>query len=144
VIPCGMWVPVAVWQPCELLYACYLLTYLRSAGHARESAPQTARPPWLAIQHTPRYCDACSNRPHLGSRCDVVKHGSVVKATQRCQAACKHYCAWTYSILYWTVCIFSFSGQNARFPCHAIRLLIKRDKFHKQSFIVTSLFRFLK
>jgi len=21
-----MWVPVAVWQPCELLYACYLLT----------------------------------------------------------------------------------------------------------------------
>jgi len=28
VIPCGMWVPVAVWQPCELLYTCYLLTYL--------------------------------------------------------------------------------------------------------------------
>jgi len=27
VIPCGMWVPVAVWQPCELLYTCYLLTY---------------------------------------------------------------------------------------------------------------------
>ena len=24
VIPCGMWVPVAVWQFCELLYACYL------------------------------------------------------------------------------------------------------------------------
>jgi len=23
-----MWVPVAVWQPCELLYTCYLLTYL--------------------------------------------------------------------------------------------------------------------
>ena len=23
-----MWVPVAVWQPCELLYSCYLLTYL--------------------------------------------------------------------------------------------------------------------
>jgi len=22
-----MWVPVAVWQPCELLYTCYLLTY---------------------------------------------------------------------------------------------------------------------
>ena len=22
-------VPVAVWQPCELLYTCYLLTYLR-------------------------------------------------------------------------------------------------------------------
>ena len=22
-----MWVPVAVWQPCELLYICYLLTY---------------------------------------------------------------------------------------------------------------------
>ena len=30
VIPCGMWVPVAVWQPCELLYTCYLLTYLLS------------------------------------------------------------------------------------------------------------------
>ena len=28
VIPCGMWVPVAVWQLCELLYTCYLLTYL--------------------------------------------------------------------------------------------------------------------
>ena len=27
VIPCGMWVPVAVWQPCELLYTCYLLNY---------------------------------------------------------------------------------------------------------------------
>ena len=25
---CGMRVPVAVWQPCELLYTCYLLTYL--------------------------------------------------------------------------------------------------------------------
>jgi len=25
VIPCGMCVPVAVWQPCELLYTCYLL-----------------------------------------------------------------------------------------------------------------------
>ena len=24
-----MWVPVAVWQLCELLYTCYLLTYLR-------------------------------------------------------------------------------------------------------------------
>ena len=23
-----MWVPIAVWQPCELLYTCYLLTYL--------------------------------------------------------------------------------------------------------------------
>ena len=23
VIPCGMLVPVAVWQPCELLYTCY-------------------------------------------------------------------------------------------------------------------------
>ena len=23
-----MWVPVAVWQPCKLLYTCYLLTYL--------------------------------------------------------------------------------------------------------------------
>jgi len=31
VIPCGMWVPVAVWQPCELLYTCYLLTYLLTA-----------------------------------------------------------------------------------------------------------------
>ena len=28
VIPCGMLVPVAVWQACELLYTCYLLTYL--------------------------------------------------------------------------------------------------------------------
>ena len=26
-IPCGMRVPVAVWQLCELLYTCYLLTY---------------------------------------------------------------------------------------------------------------------
>ena len=25
-----MWVPVAVWQPCELLYTCYLLTKLKS------------------------------------------------------------------------------------------------------------------
>ena len=23
---CGTWVPVAVWQPCKLLYTCYLLT----------------------------------------------------------------------------------------------------------------------
>ena len=28
VIPCGMSVPVAVWQPCELLYTCYLLLTL--------------------------------------------------------------------------------------------------------------------
>jgi len=25
-----MWFPVAVWQPCELLYTCYLLTYLHT------------------------------------------------------------------------------------------------------------------
>jgi len=28
----GMSVPVAVWQPCELLYTCYLLTYSPSSG----------------------------------------------------------------------------------------------------------------
>ena len=27
-----MWVPVAVWQPCELLYTCYLLTHLPALG----------------------------------------------------------------------------------------------------------------
>ena len=27
VIPCGMWVPIVVSQPCELLYTCYLVTY---------------------------------------------------------------------------------------------------------------------
>ena len=27
-----MWVPVAVWQPCELLYTCYFLTYLDPLG----------------------------------------------------------------------------------------------------------------
>jgi len=26
--PIGMRVPAAAWQPCELLYTCYLLTYL--------------------------------------------------------------------------------------------------------------------
>ena len=33
-----MRVPVAVWQPCELLYTCYLLTYLLAnlVGHARQ------------------------------------------------------------------------------------------------------------
>ena len=30
-----MWVPVAVWQPCELLYTCYLLTYLLTYVCAR-------------------------------------------------------------------------------------------------------------
>ena len=29
-----MWVPVAVWQPCELLYSCYLLTYFRDGNAA--------------------------------------------------------------------------------------------------------------
>ena len=30
-----MWVPIAVWQPCELLYTCYLLvTYLHCIEHA--------------------------------------------------------------------------------------------------------------
>jgi len=32
VITCGMWVPVAVWQPCELLYTCYLLTSTWDSG----------------------------------------------------------------------------------------------------------------
>ena len=31
-----MWVPVAVWQPCELLYTCYLLTYLLLCGSERQ------------------------------------------------------------------------------------------------------------
>jgi len=31
VIPCAMWVPVVVWQPCELLYTCYLLLQMLHA-----------------------------------------------------------------------------------------------------------------
>ena len=41
-----MWVPVAVWQPCELLYTCYLLTYLlayRNVAEFAESAGECGR-----------------------------------------------------------------------------------------------------
>ena len=34
-----MWVPVAVWQPCELLYTCYLLIYLLTHTHTTVSRP---------------------------------------------------------------------------------------------------------
>jgi len=52
-----MWVPVAVWQPCELLYTCYLLTYLltetrdqhRSIGPDRVTGERTTR---LRAVHT--------------------------------------------------------------------------------------------
>ena len=36
-LPGGMWIPVAVWQPCELLYTCYLLTSSRVVTHCPRS-----------------------------------------------------------------------------------------------------------
>ena len=43
-----MSVPVAVWQPCQLLYTCYLLTYLlrrlRAKFHYTRARPDRTRP----------------------------------------------------------------------------------------------------
>ena len=55
VIPCGMWVPVAVWQPCELLYVCYLLTYLLT----RFTAKHDVSPPRCQCRF---HAIACSMR----------------------------------------------------------------------------------
>ena len=48
-IPYGMCVPVAVWQLCELLYTCYLLTYLLTPPLNLGQAPKFSRAlgtPW--------------------------------------------------------------------------------------------------
>ena len=38
-----MWVPVAVWQPCELLYTCYLLTFLVTVGRDSRCVSRQSR-----------------------------------------------------------------------------------------------------
>jgi len=48
VIPCGTYVPVAVWQPCELLYTCYLLTSLLTHVFTRPSIE------WPTVPYFPR------------------------------------------------------------------------------------------
>ena len=68
-----MWVPVAVWLPCELLYTCYLLTvtcYYQHDQYARHanlwSAPRfTAcgnRKGFENLFREDRLCGRCSNR----------------------------------------------------------------------------------
>ena len=81
-IPCGMRVSVAVWQPCELLYTCYLLTYHTPALHYTHSTACTRcgsvtglltfdLPAGLrAVQFTTSSrCGACCSR--LGGRSGV-------------------------------------------------------------------------
>ena len=41
-----MWhvsIPVAVWQPCELLYTCYLLTYLPAQKRSAQAAVKRSK-----------------------------------------------------------------------------------------------------
>ena len=46
VTPCDpMWVPVAVWQPCELLYTCYLCGSVNSSRSGRSARA------WLTLGH---------------------------------------------------------------------------------------------
>jgi len=42
VITCGMRVPVAVWQPCELLNTCYLLAYRPPDKRTDHATPSVA------------------------------------------------------------------------------------------------------
>jgi len=79
VIPCGMWVPVAVWQPCELLYTCYLLTYFPLHELHNVSAKQREGissdidvvirtwTSWRAFTHLPRCVGTPMERDHLGA-----------------------------------------------------------------------------
>ena len=87
-----MWVPVAVWQPCELLYTCYLLTYLHVQRH------------WLTIQLTHIYtykhdnfckcfsflsCSSCRNLTHglcqiLQIQCTKHTTNVIVRQTTGC------------------------------------------------------------
>jgi len=43
VIPCGMRVPVALWQPCELLYTCYVLVTYSSCASDSPQTPTSVR-----------------------------------------------------------------------------------------------------
>jgi len=51
-----MWVPVAVWQPCELLYTCYLLTYTHTCltallpGLPRWAGTRKVKPIWILLK----------------------------------------------------------------------------------------------
>ena len=48
VIPCGMWVPVAVWQPCKLLYTFF--TYLLTATTSTMSDCRIVQLEWFCIK----------------------------------------------------------------------------------------------
>ena len=53
---CGMWVPVAVWQPWKLLYTCYLRTYLHTRltalcpGLSRWAGTRKVKPIWILLK----------------------------------------------------------------------------------------------
>ena len=66
-----MWVPVAVWQPCELLYTCYLLTYLLTfpaAGHYR------------LLTGTKLYCSM--TKAHVWTTCPRLLHESTTPGVE--------------------------------------------------------------
>ena len=71
-IPCGIWVPIVVWQPCELLYTCYLFTY--NISHRWNQSQSTDRSVFFVF---------CSNALSIyyatwGRRYRWMKKGSVM------------------------------------------------------------------
>jgi len=86
-----MWVPVAVWQPCELLYTCYLLlTYLLTY----DIVSSLSCPVWARERcriSPPRFMADCCKRQ--------LNQGSFVLLYFR---------LFTFSYLYW-VCLSVFS-----------------------------------
>ena len=52
-----MRVPVKVWQPCELLYTCYLLTYLLTT---KDNLRQPTPPVTLKLHYSDLLCICCT------------------------------------------------------------------------------------
>ena len=80
-----MWVPVAVWQPCELLYTCYLLTYLLippGAGNASSAGQIEDCARTVSTRHAPGLGAHASRR--------VTSSGDVRCPGRRRVAPCIH------------------------------------------------------
>jgi len=68
-----MWVPVAVWQPCELLYTCYLLTYSESREAGRAPLPVSG----VALQQRSQQGDTAAHpAPEMTYR-PIVSSGAL-------------------------------------------------------------------
>ena len=125
-----MWVPVAVWQPCELLYTCYLLTYLlcvyvnrlsqagvcKAAGQFTVAASRAGRAAWQ-----------CTTAAILGSRDHLQLCHVTVQPADGAGAVSSW---WDSSSFRWALLVVIYQSSRMLHAFSALTLLVGWQEGH--------------